>query len=103
MQKSGFAAFLMSNPKDKNNACLYEKGYEGPLEQVERPKLFIYFIDKDSKVEKKKKDKDGNPIRTDLNFETDILGLYVYIPNTNKNNKNRTIWTQEMGENLNEI
>ncbi len=94
---------VLTNPKDKNNACLYEKGYEGPLEQVERPKLFIYFIDKDSKVEKKKKDKDGNPIRTDLNFETDILGLYVYIPNTNKNNKNRTIWTQEMGENLNEI
>lgn len=94
---------VLRNPKDRKNACLYEKGYEGTIEEVEKPKLFIYFIDKDSKVEKESKDKEGNPTRTSLNFETDILGLYVYIPNTNKDNKNRIIWTQEMREDLNEI
>ena len=94
---------VLRNPKDRENACLYEKGYDGTLVEVERPKLFLYFIDKNSTVQRISKDKDGTPTRTDLNFETDILGLYVYIPNTNKDNKNRVIWTQEMREDINEI
>ena len=94
---------VLRNPKDRENACLYEKGYDGVLEEVERPKLFLYFIDKNSTVQRISKDKEGTPTRTDLNFETDILGLYVYIPNTNKDNKNRVIWTQEMREDINEI
>lgn len=94
---------VLRNPKDRNNACLYEKGHDGTLEEVEKPKLFLYFIDKDSTVQRVSNDKEGNPTRTALNFETDILGLYVYIPNTNKENKNRVIWTQEMKEDLNEI
>ena len=73
------------------------------LKEVEKPKLFLYFIDKDSTVQRVSNDKEGNPTRTALNFETDILGLYVYIPNTNKENKNRVIWTQEMREDINEI
>lgn len=94
---------VLRNPKDRINACLYEKGYEGELEEVERPKLFMYFIDKDSKVERASKDKEGNPTRVPLDFETDIVGLYLYIPNTNKNNKDRIIWTQKMKEVSNEI
>lgn len=94
---------VLRNPKDRENACLYENGYDGTLEEVERPKLFLYFIDKNSTVQRISNDKDGNPTRTDLNFETDILGLYVYIPNTNKDNKNRVIWTQEMREDINEV
>ena len=94
---------VLRNPKDRENACLYEKGYDGVLEEVERPKLFLYFIDKNSTVQRISKDKEETPTRTDLNFETDILGLYVYIPNTNKDNKNRVIWTQEMREDINEI
>ena len=94
---------VLRNPKDRINACLYEKGYEGELEEVEKPKLFIYFIDKDSKVERESKDKERNPTRAPLDFETDIVGLYLYIPNTNKNNKDRIIWTQKMKEVSNEI
>ncbi len=94
---------VLRNPKDRENACLYEKGHNGGLEEVERPKLFIYFIDKNSTVQRISNDKEGNPTRMDLNFETDILGLYVYIPNTKKENKNRVVWTQEMREDINEI
>ena len=94
---------VLRNPKDRENACLYEKGYVGTLEEVEKPKLFLYFIDRNSTVQRASNDKNGNPTRKDLNFETDILGLYVYIPNTNKENKNRVIWTQEMREDINEI
>lgn len=94
---------VLRNPKDRDNACLYEKGQEGELEEVKRPKLFIYFIDKDSKVEREKNDKNGNPTRMALHFGTDIVGLYLYIPNTNKNNKNRIIYTQNMKEEANEV
>lgn len=81
---------ILRNPKDERNAYYYENGLEGSKEEVKRPKLFIYVIDKNSKVTKK------YSTRTDLEFESDIIGLYMYIPNTDSNNKNRMILTQVM-------
>lgn len=75
---------ILRNEKDEQNAYYYENGYCGDFEKIKRPKLYIYIIDKDSKARK-------NSSRKDLSFETDIVGINMYVPNINKIDKDRNI------------
>lgn len=83
---------ILRNKKAVDNAYYYENNKPGTIEQIKRPKLFIYMIDGKSTVTKEK----SADLRTNLNYATDIVGLHIYVPNTG--NKDRKIFTQNMKE-----
>ncbi len=75
----------LRNPKDEKNACYYENKKIGELTDVKKPKLFLYIINGQSKAREK------NTVKKDLNLNTDLAGIYMYVPNTDKRDKDRTI------------
>ena len=92
---------VLRNPKDRERAFYYEDPEKnkngGELMEVTRPKLFIYFVDGKSTVSRKR-DVDKESKRMDLDLNTDFVGFYLYIPNTNKKNKDREILSMIMKE-----
>lgn len=86
---------VLRNPENINKAHLYE--FDNKDGQLKRPKLFIYIIDKYSKVMKESKQ------REDLNFESDIVGIDIYVPNINDEGKDRITYSQNMKEEKDEI
>ena len=85
---------VLSNPKDKTNAYLYETGKDGYIYSLKRPKLFIYIIDKDSKA-------NGSKNRADMNYGTDIVGFKIYVPNKDEqvnilNEKNKRYYISQI-------
>lgn len=77
---------VLRNPKDETNAFYYENGKMGELTEVKRPKLFLYIVDGQSKVKER-----ANSNMIELNLNTDIAGIFMYVPNMDKRDKDRTI------------
>lgn len=77
---------VLRNPKDETNAYYYENKTIGDITMVKKPKLFLYIIDGNSIAREQ-----DNSQTTSLNLGTDIAGIFMYVPNTNKKDKDRTI------------
>ena len=71
---------VLRNPNHRKNMYYYENHKQGSIDDIKRPKLFIYVVDGNSK----KLHKRNESGREDLDFGQDIVALDLYIPNTGK-------------------
>ena len=81
---------VLRTKKDEYNAYYYENGIKGEFEKIQKPKLYIYIVDGESVPEKKDKD------RIALDIGTDLGGINMYVPNIEKNDRDRIIYTTKV-------
>ena len=72
---------------DEHNAFYYENGVNGSFDKIQKPKLYIYIVDGESVPEKK------GTKRKALDLGTDLAGINMYVPNIDKKDKDRVIYS----------